>query len=469
MKIIDRSTVYENMSATRSVQNFGTLLRDKPEKLGQVVSMRPDLSVSMLTEALKNVYKNSKDSKSGYTPINAMAIEWEIDVNFIKKVKVVGAPSSAPTVTTPATVLLGERYFDRNDTFAAENRQQYLVVKDPKRQGSGKWLYTVLLVGNDLNRSGDTAYLSAGKTVRFRSNYFPELSERGFTKFLDNSEKHRNYISRHRASVDWSSDYAIREEVFIQDGKQGKEKVYKMNKKEKDCIDTFLLAREQSLLWSETNYDINGKCLQQDEKGRDIPMGDGIIPQVEKVCDKFMFSNLGIDIVEDAMQSLAEKCENRTGNNWAFICNSRFWNKFNKLMANDLRFKAMDGAYLYSKDKSGMVKVGASYNAYEFAGNTITFMENKALSEEYDDRAYALMLDIGKDGTSGRPNLAMFTLEGSEMISGNLIGLGGASGKESGIDISTSVHGSSYHLIGYAGAVIFNPYKSVILEEAISA
>ena len=128
----------------------------------------------------------------------------------------------------------------------------------------------------------------------------------------------------------------------------------------------------------------------------------------------------------------------------------------------------MDGAYLYSKEGSSMVKVGATYNAYEFAGNTITFMVNRALSEEYDDRAYALLLDIGKDGTSGRPNLAMFTLEGSEMISGNINGLGGASGKESGGDIASSIHGSSYHLIGYAGAVLFNPYKSVIIEEAVS-
>jgi hypothetical protein len=467
MKVIDRATVYENMSATRSIQNFGTLLKDKPEKLGQVVSMRPDLNVSVLTESMRNVYKNSKDSKNGFTPINALAIEWEIDVNYIKRVRIVGAPSGAPKLHVPQKVTLAEAYFDRNDTFAAENRQTYFVEKGPNRVGSGKFEYHVTLVGNDPERSGDVSYLASGRTVRFRSNYFPELSERGFTKFFSNTETHRNYISRHRASVDWSADYAIREEVFIQDGKKGSETIYKMNKKEKDCIDTFLLAREQSHLFSETNFDINGKCLKQDEKGRDIPMGSGIIEQIEKVCDKFLFSDLTTDLIEDSMQSLADKCAERTGNHWAYMCNDKFWNKFNKLMATDLRWQKTDGTYLYSK-KGGMVKVGATYNSYEFAGNTVTFMINRALTEEYHDRAYAIMLDIGKNPTTGRPNIAMFTLEGSEMISGNINGLGGASGKESG-EVSTSMHGSSYHLIGYAGVVVFNPYQSVILEESIAA
>jgi hypothetical protein len=466
MRIIDRNTVYENMSATRSIQNFGTLLKDSPEKLGLVAAMRPDLSVSMLTQALKNVYTKG-EKKDSFTPINALAIEWQIDVNYIKRVKVIAAASNAPTVHIPATVILAEKYFDRNDTFAAENRQQYFVVKDADKV-SGGWAYTVLLVGNDPNKSGDIAYLAAGRSVRWRSNYFPELSERGYTKFLSNTETHRNYISRNRGGSDWSADYALREEIFIADGKKGKEEIYRMNKKEKDCMDSFLFARENNMIFSETNFDINGKCLLQDDKGRDIPMGDGILPQIEKVCDKFFFGNLTVETIEDGMQAMSEKCDERIGNTWVFLVNDKFFNKFNKLMKNDLRFRSLDESRFYSKGKGGMVKVGTSYSSYEFAGNTITFMVNKALSEEYFDRAYAILVDVSKDQTSGRPNLAMFTLAGSELVTGNINGLGGATGKESG-DIQSSVHGSSYHIIGYSGAVLFNPYKSVIFEEAIAA
>ena len=466
MRILDRNSVVENMSATRTIQSFGTLLRNKPEKLGQVVNMRPDLSISMLTEALKNVYQNKKDSK-GFQPINSLAVEWQIDVNFIKKVKIVAPPVGDGFGLSPIKIYTEERYFDKHDSLAAENRSQFIVLKAPKRINAKKWEYEVKLITSDLTKRADVNYLTTGRTVRFRSNYHPELSERGYTKFMSNTETHRNYISRHRASVDWSGDYAIRENVYIADGKEGNETVYKLNKKEKDVIDTFLFARENSMIFSESNFDINGKCMLQDEKGRDIPIGDGVIAQIERVCEKFLVNDINIDIIEDSMQALAEKCENRTGNHWTYVCNDKFWNKFNKLLKHDLRFVAQDGTYFWSKAKNGQIKVGATFTSYEFAGNTITVMVNKALSEEYPDRAYAIMLDVGKDMISGQPNLAMFTLEGAEMISGNINGLGGATGKESGIDIATSVHGSSYHLIGYSGAVYFNPYKSVIIEESV--
>jgi hypothetical protein len=58
----------------------------------------------------------------------------------------------------------------------------------------------------------------------------------------------------------------------------------------------------------------------------------------------------------------------------------------------------------------------------------------------------------------------MFTLEGREMISGNLNGMGGQDGRTSGV-ISTPGDGSSFHLLSMSCGVIFNPYKSAIIEE----
>jgi hypothetical protein len=52
------------------------------------------------------------------------------------------------------------------------------------------------------------------------------------------------------------------------------------------------------------------------------------------------------------------------------------------------------------------------------------------------------------------------------MIEGYVEGLGGRDGKTSGT-VSTGVHGSEYHLIGYSVAVLFNPYKSFILKENV--
>jgi len=58
------------------------------------------------------------------------------------------------------------------------------------------------------------------------------------------------------------------------------------------------------------------------------------------------------------------------------------------------------------------------------------------------------------------------TVEGSEFIEGYVNGMGGQDGKTSGT-VSTGVHGSEYHILGYSCAVVFVPYKSFILKENI--
>jgi hypothetical protein len=468
MKIVDRNTIPQNMSDTNTMQHFGTLLGDKPHKLGTVVTMYPQLAISTLTDALKNVYYNPKKSEGSFSPINSMCIEWKIDVNFIKEVKIVGDISGDGAGEQVVSILLGERYYDKNDTFTLENKQQLFVVAVPKKLSQERWEYKVRLVSNDPTKSIDTRFAASGFSTRYRSNYFPELSERGYTKFVSNTEKHRNYISRHRASVDKSSDFARSEEVYIKaaKGKDG-DAYFKMQKAEKKCLDHFLFSRDNSCMWSETNYDVNGKCRIQDNHNRDVPMGDGVVAQIERYCDKFSFSILTTDVLDDVIASMVAKSDNPTGNTYAVICNELLWAKFGKLMKDDLRFVAPnDGSYFYSKDKGREVNVGASFKSYHVQGNTITFMPDRSLSQEYPNHAYGIFLDTGVDLNTGRPNLAMFTVKGSEMITGTLNGMGGQDGMTSG-EVSTGVAGSEYHLMGYAGTVVFNPYKSFILEESV--
>lgn len=93
----------------------------------------------------------------------------------------------------------------------------------------------------------------------------PELSEEGYVKSQSNIEKHRNYITTFRNDISWSSLYAAHENVFISvaEGKnQGclSETIYKMNKKEKELLDNFLVSRNQGLLFNKTNIDANGKA-----------------------------------------------------------------------------------------------------------------------------------------------------------------------------------------------------------------
>lgn len=66
---------------------------------------------------------------------------------------------------------------------------------------------------------------------------------------LTNCEKHRTFISTHRSDVEVSAAYKPMEQVFIQIGKgQQDDPVYQMNTAEKDCLDTFMAARNQALV-----------------------------------------------------------------------------------------------------------------------------------------------------------------------------------------------------------------------------
>jgi hypothetical protein len=74
MRIVDRKFV-DKKHTTRTRQHFG-LLGEKPHVMGQVVRMYPRLTISNLTEGLRNVYTNKK-SEGQFTPINSYAINGE--------------------------------------------------------------------------------------------------------------------------------------------------------------------------------------------------------------------------------------------------------------------------------------------------------------------------------------------------------------------------------------------------------
>ena len=78
-----------------------------------------------------------------------------------------------------------------------------------------------------------------------------------------------------RADASWSSLFAIQENVFMSiadDKDQTKsEGVYKMLKKEKELLDTFMYAMNTGLTFNKGNIDVNGKAtISEPETGRPI-------------------------------------------------------------------------------------------------------------------------------------------------------------------------------------------------------
>ena len=88
-----------------------------------------------------------------------------------------------------------------------------------------------------------------------------------------NIEKHRNYLTEHRCDVSYSARYAQLEDQFIKvaQGKNGgelSEQIFKLNKMEKDLLDSYQFVKNNALLWQKTTMDANGKSTVLTEDGR---------------------------------------------------------------------------------------------------------------------------------------------------------------------------------------------------------
>ena len=160
------------------------------------------------------------------------------------------------------------------DTFIVDgSRQQFIVLAVPVRKADNFWEYTVKLIDTDYSAVLDTNYTAAGTTTRFLSNVQPEYNERGYIKYQSNVEKHRTWIGEIRCDIQYSARYAAMEDQFIKISKgegtgELQEKLFKLNKMEKDLLDNFQVAKNNALLLSKTTMDANGKATIQTADGR---------------------------------------------------------------------------------------------------------------------------------------------------------------------------------------------------------
>jgi hypothetical protein len=369
-----------------------------------------------------------------------------------------------------------ERYYERYDTFKINNSRQQCIVKAvPERKGDNYWEYIVQLIDPDYSATLDLTACVAGMKTRFLSNVMPEYHEEGYSKYQSSIEKHRTYLTEHRNDISYSSRYAQMEDQFIKiaegDGTgELREKIFKLNKMEKDLLESYQFVKNNGLLWQKTTMDANGKSTVQTSDGRPLIAGDGLIPQYERFASKFKFASLNINVINTIMEQLNQKAAKPTGNHYTFVINDRFWGQINTVLGDWIKVWGSTPTLMYSKATNNFVKadnpvkVGATYVSYEIAGNTVTFMVDRSLSREYPSKAYALCMDLTPDMTLNQPAVAAFTIKGAEFITSKYPGVGGVDGITSGI-VSSPVAGSKMIVAGYAGIAAFAPYKSFIAEE----
>lgn len=433
-----------------------------PARLGIVSTLYDQYTATHLTEALMNTYTMEK-GKKGFQSINSFLIEWDLQTKKIKRVPLVAAPEGSGLNAGDVKFYFPENYYQKYDTFVVERtRQQFIVLNRPQRLRDNCWLVIAKILDNDYDSVVDPS-TAAGFQTRFVTNYVPELHSEGYTKYQSNCEKMRTYIATHRCDIDMSAMYKPMEDVFIQIGKgNDDDPVYKMNTAEKDCLDSFMEARNNALLWGKSNMDASGKPKIYDEDGRPIVSADGVIAQIERFATKFVFSKLNIGYFEKALQAMVAKSEKPQGNQYMLLCNTPFYNEWQRVMNAWIVAHKTDGSFLYSKGTNGYVNLGATYESYTYGGNTISVKIDRCFDVEFPTRKYAALIDLTADTSTGKPALAFFTFKGGDIIHNVITGVGGKSGLASG-EVSSPVAGSKLVNWGYGGVAVFNPYRSVIM------
>lgn len=148
--------------------------------MGIVSNLYKQYTASALTEALMNVYELNKAKSNSFQSVNSFLIEWDIDVNFIKRIPILahegdGAGGSEIIFHFP------ERYYEMYDVFVIEEtRQQCIVMTVPVRRSDACVEVIARVIDNDYSeRIGDVD----GLTTRFLTNHAPELHETGYSKY----------------------------------------------------------------------------------------------------------------------------------------------------------------------------------------------------------------------------------------------------------------------------------------------
>lgn len=178
------STRRPQIGEGKTVADFTELLGRHAQKLGVVSNMYEHLTASYLLEALRNVW--TKDSKSGeYDAINAMAFEWDINVNYIKEVKFAADVTDNGLNQSEIKVAFDEKYYSKNDTIKVNGSRQLLIVMaNPIRKADNYWEYILRLVDNTMDSTLDTSACKKGMTTRWVGNLQPEFSEEGKVKLF---------------------------------------------------------------------------------------------------------------------------------------------------------------------------------------------------------------------------------------------------------------------------------------------
>ena len=110
---------------TRTYEDFYKFLGSRPERLGIVSRMYPELTAGYLTEALRNVFYRDLKKADKFQSIVSMTFEWEVETNYIKRIELAATPEGDGCNGTSIMFAFKERYFEKHTS--TERQRSYTV------------------------------------------------------------------------------------------------------------------------------------------------------------------------------------------------------------------------------------------------------------------------------------------------------------------------------------------------------
>lgn len=369
---------------------------------------------------------------------------------------------------TEFTVTLNTNYFSKNDNLELVDRQTLLHVLGKTQAGSGAWTYRVKLVHNRENAYCNPAIIAAGKEIGFGHTMFPELSEDAGEKSTYH-EWHTEFIGIQRMKHTISGSAAATKVWLEHNGVRTWE--FQQNL---DMYERWAMALEHQLLFGRATVDANDRVYVQDDDGRDLIMGNGIIAQGDSSL-RFHYNTLTIRQIENVLEQMQLQ-QTSDGVLEVAVCGGqRFYNNLQRLLRDVLKENPVP---LVEQTADGM-GIKTSFSYYTLGNVRLHFMRCPAFDAPFrpsDRDSYgnnymserAFFVNLGNT-VGGNPNVQLLTLGNGDTDrrfvqrvingmtgDGPVVGAGEGSGGKM-MMASSPVDGKQVHILSESGVIMRNP------------
>lgn len=485
MRVVSRiSTNLLNSRYMATMPELEKLFNVAPNMAAKTIRLYPQNSLSLFTEGLGEIY-DIKAKTDNFIGLNDKSYKWKIRGHQVPKV-LCAARTTGGAISTGATlgangtefiVAFQTSYYNPRDIVKLEDGSLLYVLSEPRFISENKFEYTVRLNTSNMSDTVLGLYLQAGKSSGVAGNAYPELSDRGYINAAMAGEEHIGYITKTRHDYTWSADAAATK-YLIQDTVMHNGKSENLNSITSllflNAMEQFHFKKEMDQIYGRSTVDARGKCFLQDEKGQDIIKGDGLIAQMADGC-KQTYTSLTIDMIEDVISDMALKMPTRTGNRILWTTGMQGFKEVQRIMRAEHKGYWSQAADKFVRTVNGKIRLGATYDGWEFMGNEVIFNCNNVMDHpanvsgldnegRFLESSKHLVIDAGT--YDGVKNIQMIAKDGRSFISGDLDGVGGEDGKTSG-KVATPLDGSQKIIIGTHGLILHNPYSSYMLEKKL--